>query len=205
MMRVLVIDSYGSFTFNLCQQIGMLGAEPVVVKSDTPFDRICSGSFDRVVLSPGPGHPRDFTLYGEVLATISRTVPTLGVCLGHQAIGLVFGARITRAARPMHGKRSVVRHDGAGIYAGVSDPLVATRYHSLAITDVPECLEVAATTDSGVIMAVRHRELAVESVQFHPESVLTEGGYQMLANWLAACGDADAPARAVGLTPLMAT
>jgi anthranilate synthase component 2 len=190
MMRVLVIDSYGSFTFNLCQQIGMLGAEPVVVKSDTPFDRICSGSFDRVVLSPGPGHPRDFTLYGEVLATISRTVPTLGVCLGHQAIGLVFGARITRAARPMHGKRSVVRHDGAGIYAGVSDPLVATRYHSLVIdpATIPDCLEVTARSDDGAVMGVRHREFPIEGVQFHPESILTPDGNRLMANFLSGTG-----------------
>jgi len=190
MMRVLVIDSYGSFTFNLCQQIGMLGAEPVVVKSDTPFDRICSGSFDRVVLSPGPGHPRDFTLYGEVLATISRTVPTLGVCLGHQAIGLVFGARITRAARPMHGKRSVVRHDGAGIYAGVPDPLIATRYHSLVIdpATIPDCLEVTARSDDGAVMGVRHREFPIEGVQFHPESILTPDGNRLMANFLSGTG-----------------
>ena len=190
MMRVLVIDSYGSFTFNLCQQIGMLGAEPVVVKSDTPFDRICSGSFDRVVLSPGPGHPRDFTLYGEVLATISRTVPTLGVCLGHQAIGLVFGARITRAARPMHGKRSAVRHDGAGIYAGIPDPLVATRYHSLVIdpATIPDCLEVTARSDDGAVMGVRHREFPIEGVQFHPESILTPDGNRLMANFLSGTG-----------------
>ena len=190
MMRVLVIDSYGSFTFNLCQQIGMLGAEPVVVKTDTPFDRICSGSFDRVVLSPGPGHPRDFTLYGEVLATISRTVPTLGVCLGHQAIGLVFGARITRAARPMHGKRSVVRHDGAGIYAGIPDPLVATRYHSLVIdpATIPDCLEVTARSDDGAVMGVRHREFPIEGVQFHPESILTPDGNRLMANFLSGTG-----------------
>ncbi|WP_365995500.1 aminodeoxychorismate/anthranilate synthase component II [Methanoculleus sp. 10] len=190
MMRVLVIDSYGSFTFNLCQQIGMLGAEPVVVKTDTPFDRICSGSFDRVVLSPGPGHPRDFTLYGEVLATISRTVPTLGVCLGHQAIGLVFGARIARAARPMHGKRSVVRHDGAGIYAGIPDPLIATRYHSLVIdpATIPDCLEVAARSDDGAVMGVRHREFPIEGVQFHPESILTPDGNRLMANFLSGTG-----------------
>ena len=189
-MRVLVVDAYDSFTFNLCQQIGMLGAEPVVVKSDTPFDRICSGSFDRVVLSPGPGHPRDFTLYGEVLATISRTVPTLGVCLGHQAIGLAFGARIARAARPMHGKRSVVRHDGAGIYAGVSDPLVATRYHSLVIdpATIPDCLEVTARSDDGAVMGVRHREFPIEGVQFHPESILTPDGNRLIANFLSGTG-----------------
>jgi len=192
-MRVLVIDSYDSFTFNLCQQIGMLGAEPVVVKSDTPFERIRSESFDRVVLSPGPGHPRDSALYRAVLGTISRTVPTLGVCLGHQAIGLAFGARIARAGRLMHGKRSTIRHDGAGIYAGVPDPLVATRYHSLVIdpATVPDCLEVTARSDDdGAVMGVRHREFPIEGVQFHPESILTPEGNRLMENFLFGTGDA---------------
>ncbi|MDK2889719.1 MAG: anthranilate synthase component [Methanoculleus sp.] len=192
-MRVLVIDSYDSFTFNLCQQIGVLGAEPVVVKSDTPFERICSASFDRVVLSPGPGHPRECGLYREVLGTISRTVPTLGVCLGHQAIGLAFGAHIARADRLMHGKRSVVRHDGAGVYAGVPDPLVATRYHSLVIdpATVPDCLEVTAQSDDdGAVMGVRHREFPIEGVQFHPESILTPEGTRLVANFLFGPGGA---------------
>jgi anthranilate synthase/aminodeoxychorismate synthase-like glutamine amidotransferase len=192
-MRVLVIDSYDSFTFNLCQQIGMLGAEPVVVKSDTPFERIRSVLFDRVVLSPGPGHPRDSALYREVLGTISRTVPTLGVCLGHQAIGLAFGARIARADRLMHGKRSMIRHDGAGIYTGVASPLVATRYHSLVIdpATVPDCLEVTARSDDdGAIMGVRHREFPIEGVQFHPESILTPDGNRLMKNFLSGMGGA---------------
>jgi len=192
MMRVLVIDSYDSFTFNLCQQIGMLGAEPVVVKSDTPFERLRCGGFDRVVLSPGPGHPRECTLYREVLATISRTVPTLGVCLGHQAIGLAFGAGIAPADRLMHGKRSVIRHNGAGIYAGVPGPLVATRYHSLVIdpATVPDCLEVTAQSDDdGAVMGVRHREFPIEGVQFHPESILTPDGNRLMANFLSGTGD----------------
>ncbi len=191
MMRVLVIDSYDSFTFNLCQQIGMLGAEPVVVKSDTPLKRIRSVPFDRVVLSPGPGHPRDSALYRAVLSTISRTVPTLGVCLGHQAIGLAFGASIARADRLMHGKRSVIRHDGAGIYAGVPDPLVATRYHSLVIdpATVPDCLEVTARSDDdGAVMGVRHREFPIEGVQFHPESILTPEGDRLMENFLFGTG-----------------
>ena len=190
-MRVLVIDSYDSFTFNLCQQIGMLGAEPVVVKSDTLFERIRPVLFDRVVLSPGPGHPRDSALYREVLGTISRTVPTLGVCLGHQAIGLAFGARIVRADRLMHGKRSAIRHDGAGIYTGVASPLVATRYHSLVIdpATVPDCLEVTARSDDdGAIMGVRHREFPIEGVQFHPESILTPDGNRLIANFLSGTG-----------------
>jgi len=191
-MRVLVIDSYDSFTFNLCQQIGVLGAEPVVVKSDTPSERLRAESFDRIVLSPGPGHPRDSALYREVLGTFSRTVPTLGVCLGHQAIGLAFGARIVRADRLMHGKRSVVRHDGAGIYAGVPDPLVATRYHSLVIdpASVPDCLAVTATSDDGTVMGVRHRSFPIEGVQFHPESILTPEGTRLMANFLSGTGGA---------------
>lgn len=190
MMRVLVIDSYDSFTFNLCQQIGALGAEPVVVKSDTPFERLASLAFDRVVLSPGPGHPQECALYREVLSTISRTVPTLGVCLGHQAIGLAFGAGIARAERLMHGKRSVVRHDGAGIYAGVASPLVATRYHSLVIdpATIPDCLEVTAESDDGAVMGVRHREFPIEGVQFHPESILTPEGDRLVANFLSGTG-----------------
>jgi len=192
-MRVLVIDSYDSFTFNLCQQIGMLGAEPVVVKSDTLFERIRPVLFDRVVLSPGPGHPRDSALYREVLGTVSRTVPTLGVCLGHQVIGLAFGARIARADRLMHGKRSMIRHDGAGIYTGVASPLVATRYHSLVIdpATVPDCLEVTARSDDdGAIMGVRHREFPIEGVQFHPESILTPDGNRLMKNFLSGMGGA---------------
>jgi len=192
-MRVLVIDSYDSFTFNLCQQIGMLGAEPVVVKSDTLFERIRPVLFDRVVLSPGPGHPRDSALYREVLGTISRTVPTLGVCLGHQVIGLAFGARIARADRLMHGKRSMIRHDGAGIYTEVASPLVATRYHSLVIdpATVPDCLEVTARSDDdGAIMGVRHRKFPIEGVQFHPESILTPDGNRLMKNFLSGMGGA---------------
>lgn len=192
MMRVLVVDGYGSFTHNLCQQVGMLGAEPVVVQGDTPPDRIRFAGFDRIVLSPGPGHPRDVALYQAILTTISRTVPTLGVCLGHQAIGLAFGAQITRASRPMHGKQSVIRHDGAGIYVGVGNPLVATRYNSLVIdpATVPDCLEVTARSgDDGAVMGVRHREFPIQGVQFHPESILTPDGNRLMANFLSAMGD----------------
>ena len=191
MMQVVVIDGYGGFTHNLCQQIGVLGAEPVVVQSDTPPDRLRSLHFDRIVLSPGPGHPGDVALYQAILTSTSRTVPTLGVSLGHQAIGLAFGARITRAGRPMHGKQSVVRHDGAGLYAGVPNPLVAIRYHSLVIdpATVPDCLKVTARSEGdGAIMGVRHREFPIHGVQFHPESVLTPDGDQLLANFLFGTG-----------------
>ncbi|MDN7024790.1 aminodeoxychorismate/anthranilate synthase component II [Methanoculleus sp. FWC-SCC1] len=187
-MRVLVIDTYDSFTFNLCQQIGALGAEPVVVKSDAPFALVRAIPCDRIVLSPGHGHPRDSHLYRQVLATMSLTVPTLGVCLGHQAIGLAFGAGVVRAGRVMHGRTSPIRHDGRSIFAGLADPLTATRYHSL-ILDVgtlPRELAVTARSmDDGVIMGVRHTVYPIEGVQFHPESILTRDGMRILENFLA--------------------
>lgn len=207
MARIVVIDNYDSFVYNIVQYLAQLGADVVVWRNDD--ERFASDDwsdgFDGVLLSPGPGTPEAAGVCVDVIRTHAGRVPLFGVCLGLQSMAVAFGGTVGRAPEVLHGKTSLVTHDGRGVFAGLPNPLVATRYHSLAITDVPECLEVAATTDSGVIMAVRHRELAVESVQFHPESVLTEGGYQMLANWLAACGDADAPARAVGLTPLMAT
>jgi anthranilate synthase component 2 len=192
MMRVLVVDGYGSFTHSLCQQIGILGAEPVVVQGDTPPDRIRFVGFDRIVLSPGPGQPGDVALYQAIFTTISRTVPTLGVCLGHQMIGLAFGAQITQAGRPMHGKQSVIRHGGAGLYAGVRNPLIATRYHSLAIDPamVPDCLEVTARSDDdGAVMGIRHREFPIHGMQFHPESILTPDGNRLMANFLSDTGD----------------
>src|SRR5690606_32288785 len=149
------------------------------VKSDTPRDQLRCEGVDRVVLSPGPGHPRDSTLYLAVLGTTSRTVPTPGVCLGHQASGPAAGAEVVRAGRPMHGKVSLVRHDGCGGYAGVARPFVATRYHSLVIdpTTIPDCLEVTARSEGdGAVMGVRHREFPIEGVQFHPESILTPDG-----------------------------
>lgn len=207
MARILVIDNYDSFVYNIVQYLAQLGADVVVWRNDD--ERFASDDwsdgFDGVLLSPGPGTPEAAGVCVDVIRTHAGRVPLFGVCLGLQSMAVAFGGTVGRAPEVRHGKTSLVTHDGRGVFAGLPNPLIATRYHSLAITDVPECLEVTATTDSGVIMAVRHRELAVESVQFHPESVLTEGGYQMLANWLAACGDADAPARAVGLTPLMAT
>ncbi len=191
-MRVLVVDGYGSFTHSLCQQIGILGAEPVVVQGDTPPDRIRFVGFDRIVLSPGPGQPGDVALYQAIFTTISRTVPTLGVCLGHQMIGLAFGAQITQAGRPMHGKQSVIRHGGAGLYAGVRNPLIATRYHSLVIdpATVPDCLEVTARSDDdGAVMGIRHREFPIHGIQFHPESILTPDGNRLMANFLSGTGD----------------
>jgi para-aminobenzoate synthetase component 2 len=163
--------------------------------------------FDGILLSPGPGKPEDAGVCIDVVRTQMGKLPIFGVCLGLQSMSVAFGGVVNRAPELLHGKTSLVRHDGKGVFAGLPNPLTATRYHSLALdpATVPEDVEVSAVTDSGVIMAIRHRSLPIESVQFHPESVLTEGGYQMLANWLVVCGDAGAPARAAGLSPLMAT
>ena len=203
--RILVVDNYDSFVFNLVQYLGQLGAQVDVRRNDavTPAE---GRSYDGVLLSPGPGTPSGAGVCLDVVRELGGVVPIFGVCLGHQAIGEAFGARVVRAPELLHGKTSLVHHDGVGVLAGVPDPFTATRYHSLTIdpATVPDQLEVTARTDSGVIMAVRHRTLAVEGVQFHPESVLTEGGHRMLANWLAVCGDADAVARSAGLAPVVA-
>jgi anthranilate synthase component 2 len=186
-MKVLVIDCYDSFTYNLCQIVGTLGGDPVVVKSDQSSEIFKEIDPDRVILSPGPGHPRESGLCLEALRTISREVPTLGVCLGHQAICLVSGAAVVRGDHLMHGKTSLVRHDGKGVYEGLKNPFPATRYHSL-ITDpesLPESLEITATSlDDGYIMGVRHRDYPVEGVQFHPESILCEEGPGLIRNFL---------------------
>jgi para-aminobenzoate synthetase component 2 len=187
---VLVIDNYDSFVYNLVQYLAQLGAEVVVRRNDVvDLDELAD--FDGVLVSPGPGTPQRAGRSMEAIQRgAERGVPVLGVCLGHQAIGAVWGGVIERAPELLHGKTSQVHHDGSGVLAGLPDPFTATRYHSLTIRPdtVPDCLEVTGRTDSGVIMAVRHRELPVEGVQFHPESVLTEGGHRMLANWLAAAG-----------------
>jgi para-aminobenzoate synthetase component 2 len=208
MARILVVDNYDSFVYNLVQYLGQLGAEVEVWRNDDPrfAEPGWTEGFDGVLLSPGPGTPEHAGVCIDLVRREGGTVPIFGVCLGLQSIAVAFGGVVNRAPELLHGKTSVVHHDGRGVFAGLPNPFTATRYHSLALDPdtVPDELEVSATTDSGVIMAVRHRSLPIESVQFHPESVLTEGGYQMLANWLAACGDADAPRRAAGLTPLMA-
>ena len=207
MPRILVVDSYDSFVWNLVHYLAQLGAETEVWRNDD--DRFADLSpevfagFDGVLLSPGPGTPEAAGVCVELIRRVGGVVPIFGVCLGLQSIAVAFGGEVGRAPELLHGKVSAVRHHGVGVLAGLPNPFTATRYHSLAITRLPEVLEVTAETDAGVIMAVRHRELAVEAVQFHPESVLTEGGHQLLANWLAACGDTDAPGRAVGLAPLM--
>jgi para-aminobenzoate synthetase component 2 len=204
---ILVIDNYDSFVYNLVQYLAQLGAEVEVWRNDDPrfAEPDFSDGFDGVLLSPGPGIPEEAGVCVDVVRSQAGRVPIFGVCLGLQSIGVAYGGVVDRAPELLHGKTSLIHHEGAGVLAGLPSPFTATRYHSLAInpTTLPAELEVTATTASKVIMAVRHRELAVEAVQFHPESVLTEGGYQMLANWLAICGDAEAPNRAVGMAPLM--
>jgi anthranilate synthase component II len=193
-MKVLVIDCYDSFTFNLCQMIGTLGAEPIVLKSDADPRLMEEAEPDRVLLSPGPGHPKDSGLPILALKTISHDIPTLGVCLGHQAVCLTMGGSVVRGDHLMHGKTSLVKHDGKGIFRGLKNPFRATRYHSL-IADpatIPESLEVTATSmDDGYIMGVRHRDYPIEGVQFHPESILCDEGHRLIRNFL--CGTEAGP------------
>jgi anthranilate synthase/aminodeoxychorismate synthase-like glutamine amidotransferase len=185
-----VIDSYDSFVYNLVQYLGELGAEPSVVRNDElTVDQALALQPDAVLLSPGPGRPEDAGIIcAAIPAFAERGVPVLGVCLGHQAIGHVYGASVVRAPQLMHGKTSSIVHHGVGVFAGLPNPLVATRYHSLVIdpATMPDCLEVTASTDDGIIMGVRHRSLPVEGVQFHPESILTVAGHDLLANLLSA-------------------
>jgi len=187
-MRVLVIDSYDSFVYNLVQYLGELGAEPVVVRNDeVSVDEAVALAPDRVLLSPGPGRPEASGIICESVGAFSaRSVPLLGVCLGHQAIGHVYGAEVIGAPALMHGKTSTIEHDDTGVFAGLPSPLTATRYHSLTLApdSIPDDLVVTARSTDGVIMGVRHRELAVEGVQFHPESILTAAGHDLLRNWL---------------------
>jgi anthranilate synthase/aminodeoxychorismate synthase-like glutamine amidotransferase len=187
--RVLVIDNYDSFTYNLVQYLGELGACVEVRRNDqVTVGEITAAPPDAIVLSPGPGRPEDAGVTLDVIRALGAKVPMLGVCLGHQAIGLAFGARIIRAPRPMHGKTSVIEHDGAGLFAGVSPNFAAARYHSLIVADegMPSALGVCARSgDDRVVMGLRHREWPVCGVQFHPESVLTGPGHQILRNFLA--------------------
>ena len=185
--RVLVIDNYDSFVYNLVQYIGELGAEPIVHRNDTiDIATIESLAPDAILISPGPGRPEGAGISCEVIRTLGGRIPLLGVCLGHQAIGHVFGGAVVRAPSLMHGKTSVVHHHGAGVLRDLPQPFTATRYHSLVIDPVsmPAVLEVTAETVDGIVMAVRHRELAIEGVQFHPESILTEAGHKLVGNFL---------------------
>jgi anthranilate synthase/aminodeoxychorismate synthase-like glutamine amidotransferase len=185
--RVLVIDNYDSFVYNLVQYLGELGAEPIVYRNDElTVDEALALEVDAILLSPGPGRPEDAGILLDLIRSGAGVKPIFGVCLGHQAIGHVFGGEVVRARELMHGKTSLVNHHDLGVFAGLPNPLVATRYHSLVVepSTVPDCLEVTATTDDGTIMGLRHRHYAIEGVQFHPESILTAAGHDLLRNFL---------------------
>jgi len=188
--RVLVVDNYDSFVYNLVQYLGELGAEPIVHRDDAitlaDVDRMRP---DGILISPGPGAPADAGRSNELISTWGERVPVFGVCLGHQCIGEVYGGSVVRAPQVVHGKTSAVHHDGLGLFAGLPNPLEATRYHSLVVerSSVPACLEISAWTDDGLVMGLRHRSLPVEGVQFHPESVLTDAGHDLVRNFLTAC------------------
>ena len=205
MTRVLVVDNYDSFVFTIVGYLEQLGAECEVVRNDAvaPAD---GAEFDGVLVSPGPGTPEEAGVSMAMIeACAERAQPMLGVCLGHQALGVVCGATVGRAPELLHGKTSQVFHDDDGVLHGLPNPFTATRYHSLTIEPptLPDELVATGHTRSGIIMAVRHRDLPLHGVQFHPESVLTEGGHHILANWLVLCGMADAVERSVGLSPLV--
>ena len=188
---MVVIDNYDSFVYNLVQYLGELGAAPEVSRHDAlTIDDIVAARPDAILISPGPGRPEDAGISNAVIERLAGRLPIFGVCLGHQCIGQVYGADVVRAPSIVHGKTSLVHHRGQGVLAGLPDPFEATRYHSLVLdpATVPDCLEVTAQTEDGVIMAVRHRELPVEGVQFHPESVLTPAGKQLLTNFLETAG-----------------
>jgi anthranilate synthase component 2 len=185
--RVLVIDNYDSFVYNLVQYLGELGAEPLVHRNnELTVDELLALEPDAVLISPGPGTPDDAGVSNDVVTRFGGRVPVLGVCLGHQCIGQVYGGQVVRAPEVMHGKTSLIHHRDAGVFAGLPEPLEATRYHSLVVdrASVPDCLEITAETDDGIVMGLRHRELPVEGVQFHPESILTAAGHDLLRNFL---------------------
>ena len=209
MTKILVIDNYDSFVYTLNGYLQELGAETVVVRNDQiPLAELDAtlAQYDGVLVSPGPGKPSDAGVsIAAVHSAREQGIPLLGVCLGHQAIGEAFGATVSRAPELLHGKTSVVHHNGKGVMEHLPTPFTATRYHSLAVeaATVPDVLEVTSSTDSGVIMSLRHKTLPIEGVQFHPESVLTEHGHKMLANFLVTCGDSTALAKAEGLSPVI--
>lgn len=185
-MRVLVIDNYDSFTFNLVQYLGELGADPVVVRNDVlaPAEA-AREKYDRLLISPGPGRPEDAGYSIEYIQTLGTEIPTLGVCLGHQAIAVAFGGRVDLAPEPRHGKVSPITHDGLGVFRDLPNPFEATRYHSLATVDLPTEVLAVAHSEDGVVQGIRHRSLPITGVQFHPESIMTTAGKDLLSNFLA--------------------
>ncbi|GGS37371.1 aminodeoxychorismate/anthranilate synthase component II [Streptomyces griseoviridis] len=204
--RILVVDNYDSFVFNLVQYLYQLGAECEVLRNDEVATSHAQDGFDGVLLSPGPGAPEQAGVCVDMVRHCAATgVPVFGVCLGMQSMQVAYGGVVDRAPELLHGKTSPVEHSGKGVFAGLPSPFTATRYHSLAAEPgtVPAELEVTARTPDGIVMGLRHRELPVEGVQFHPESVLTEHGHRMLANWLVECGDQGAVARSAGLAPVV--
>ena len=212
--RILVVDNYDSFVYTIVGYLDQLGARTVVVRNDAVTEPDADGvfhdadgaRFDGVLVSPGPGTPKEAGQSEDVIRACARSrTPMLGVCLGHQALAEVYGATVAHAPELMHGKTSLVEHDGDGVLDGLASPFTATRYHSLAVLpeSVPSELEVTGATASGVVMGLQHRELPLHGVQFHPESVLTEGGHRLLANWLAVCGDNGAVERSRGMAPLV--
>lgn len=204
--KVLVIDNYDSFVFNIVQYLAQLGAE-VVVKRNDEVSLNEANNFDGVLLSPGPGTPKDAGICIEMVHYCAeKKIPLFGVCLGHQAIAEAFGGVVSRAPELLHGKTSQVFHQGESVMDSLPQPFIATRYHSLAVENatVPTDFEITGQTESNVIMGLRHKTLPIEGVQFHPESVLTEGGHRMLAQWLETCGDKNAVANSAGLAPVVA-
>ena len=205
MTRVLVIDNYDSFVFNIVQYLAQLGAEVTVKRNDEVPVEFADG-FDGVLLSPGPGTPAQAGICIDMVNyCASKNIPLFGVCLGHQSIAEAFGGVVSRAPELLHGKTSEVFHQGKSVMESLPQPFTATRYHSLAVESetFPADFDVTAQTDSGVIMGMRHKSKLIEGVQFHPESVLTEGGHRMLAEWLAECGDTQAISRSAGLAPVV--
>ncbi len=203
--KILVVDNYDSFVYNLVQYLAQLGAECTVVRNDEVEANEAS-KYDGVLISPGPGTPeRAGVSIAMIQYCADKNIPLFGVCLGHQAIGVAFGATVSRAPELLHGKTSQVNHQGGGVLINLPSPFTATRYHSLAVErdTVPQEIEITSSTDSGIIMSMRHTKFPIEGVQFHPESVLTEHGHQMLANWLTQCGDKNAQSKAVGLSPVV--
>jgi para-aminobenzoate synthetase component 2 len=203
--KILVIDNYDSFVFNLVQYLQQLGAECTVVRNDA-IQVNEADKYDGVLISPGPGTPESAGVSVELVKYCAdKKIPLLGVCLGHQAIAVAYGATVSRAPELLHGKTSVVAHQGKSVLQNIPSPFTATRYHSLAVErdTLPELLEVTGATESGVVMALQHKTLPICGVQFHPESVLTEHGYQMIGNWLEICGDKGARARSEGLSPVV--